>query len=182
MLKRYVDAEELYHKVLEINPNIVKALFNLGTICFYTKNYEQAISYLAKALSLYPKILGAYLILAQIYEIAGRYNESIKLLSHAITLSPRNPVIYQKLSAMHIQMGEYDSASQVLKRALEMSPSDIDCRIQLAYCLSYCGKPKEAFNMLDSAIKACAASPDTMSAYAMLNKAYLSFFKIINEG
>ncbi|MFZ5949422.1 MAG: tetratricopeptide repeat protein, partial [Candidatus Rifleibacteriota bacterium] len=174
-------AAGFYKSALQSNPNLVKAHYNLGTIYFYLRKYEEAVDHLVKALQLYPKILGAYMILAQIYQIAGKTGESIKLLSKAASLSPRNPVIYQKLASQHIQLRHYEKAIEVLQTAVELSPVDVESNLLLAYCFKLTGDSARAFSAMDLTLRACAQSPQPELATRQLLKSYLYLNSVMSE-
>ena len=181
IMKRYPEAASAYSRALEVNPNLVKAHYNLGSILYFQKDYENAKEHLAKALRLYPKILGAYLILSQIYQLGKRTKESIQLLGKAVELSPRNPILYQKLAVLYLETKDFEGAIGVLKKAIGLSPADVESNVLLAFTFNLQGNPSEAFAALDGALNACAQSPKPEEALNTLLQSYMYFKSNIEQ-
>ena len=57
--KLFNEAKEIFNKILEIEPENVKALLSLGQIFHIEKNYDEAIKYYDKALEKEPEYANA---------------------------------------------------------------------------------------------------------------------------
>lgn len=75
--KHYDLALEAYQKALNINPDYINALYNMGGVYLKMKEFDKAIEKFKKVVSLNPNDGDAYYQLADAYYFSGKYNEAI---------------------------------------------------------------------------------------------------------
>ena len=71
-------AENLYKKILKINPNHFESIFYLGTLLVQTERFELAIPLLSKATQINPNYAAAHNNLGAALKELGEYQRSIK--------------------------------------------------------------------------------------------------------
>ena len=71
-------AENLYKKVLEINPNHLESIFLLGTLSIQTKNFNVAIKLLKKATLLKPDYADGHCNLGNVLKAQGKLKKAIE--------------------------------------------------------------------------------------------------------
>jgi tetratricopeptide (TPR) repeat protein len=119
-------AEELFGRVLELDPNVKEAYNNLGAIYARREEHEQAKEMFGKAveidpLYLFPRVNLINYLLDE--ERVGEAEELLKPLSEASGLYPHESALLDFTRArVLVSQAKYNSAKQVLGRALETKP------------------------------------------------------------
>ena len=70
-------AEHIFRKILEVQPNNVTALHFIGVIYYQLKDYSSAIRYIKKALQFGPDYADAYNNLGIVLQEVGQLDEAI---------------------------------------------------------------------------------------------------------
>lgn len=104
--KKYDQAEQLFHKVLEIDPNNAITLNNLGyMLCDKTTRYTDALKYIRKAVELEP-MNGAYLdSLGWAYLKLGQYEPAEDNLRKAVERNSTDPTVHDHLGDLYEKTG-----------------------------------------------------------------------------
>jgi tetratricopeptide (TPR) repeat protein len=109
-LGRWAEAEKALLRSLEIDPQKVEALINLGHLCKENKNNDKALEYFKKALTLNPRMMDVRLALSDIYfrlqeleELVGQCDALLQELS-----LPRDIILnsFKDLSALYEMIGD----------------------------------------------------------------------------
>ncbi len=104
--KKYDQAEQLFHKVLDIDPNNAITLNNLGYMLVdKTSRYTDALKYIRKAVELEP-MNGAYLdSLGWVYLKLGQYEPAEDNLRKAVERSSTDPTVHDHLGDLYEKTG-----------------------------------------------------------------------------
>ncbi|HTJ29993.1 MAG TPA: tetratricopeptide repeat protein [Acidobacteriaceae bacterium] len=104
--KHYEAAEQLFHKVLEIDPNNAITLNNLGyMLADKTSRYSDALKYIRKAVELEP-MNGAYLdSLGWVYLKLGQYEQAEDNLRKAVERNSTDPTVHDHLGDLYEKTG-----------------------------------------------------------------------------
>src|SRR5690606_8349057 len=102
----------LYEKVLEIEPNNVEALNNLGVSFNNAYNYKKAIEALDKAVKLAPKFALPYANLGNSYNLLNNLDLALDNANKAITLNPSFDYPYTVKGNILTKMGELEKAEE----------------------------------------------------------------------
>jgi Flp pilus assembly protein TadD len=159
--KHYEQAEQLFHKVLEIDPNNATALNNLGyMLADKTSRYADALKYIRKAVELEP-MNGAYLdSLGWAYFKLGQYEPAEDNLRKAVERTSTDPTVhdhlgdlYEKTGRIRLAAAQWEiSLSEFSKSAAaDVEPTDVakvqkkleGARVKLAKQESHIGDTKE---------------------------------------
>lgn len=93
-LQRFDEARQAFAGALEIDPNFVKALNNLGRLSYLSGETADAERYFARALEQDPENVLARLNLIHMYELTGRPRGEIRRLCEEVAaIDPRAPGI-----------------------------------------------------------------------------------------
>jgi tetratricopeptide (TPR) repeat protein len=84
-LEKWVDAEKTYLSILKLEPRSATALYKLGLIYYYRKNYTLAKKYFDVALNLYPFDYHSLLMSGWTNYFLGNFNEA-KILFNRVLL------------------------------------------------------------------------------------------------
>jgi Tfp pilus assembly protein PilF len=130
------------------------------------ENFRKAISYFEKALELDPEYARAYAALAATYmRVWKRYwHAKVGLLRlhdpqfraeeflEKALLEP-TPLAHQVAAGMLSQQGRHEEAIAEAKRAISLDPNDADGYVALASVLSLDGRPDEAHQLVQQAMR-----------------------------
>lgn len=97
MAGRAQEAEVIYRRILDADPENVDALYLLGMLYAQASCYAEAAPCLAKAIALRPGQPDHYLHLGNALRLAGRAGEAVKPLRVAATLRPDDSATWEAL-------------------------------------------------------------------------------------
>ncbi len=114
--KKYDQAEQYFHKVLEIDPNSAITLNNLGyMLADKTSRYTDALKYIRKAVELEP-MNGAYLdSLGWVYLKLGQYEFAEDNLRKAVERNSTDPTVHDHLGDLYEKTGRIRLAAAQLE-------------------------------------------------------------------
>jgi tetratricopeptide (TPR) repeat protein len=114
-----------------------KALHDFGRFLIWTRNMEQAISFLESSVSGQPSDLRIRRLLAWALEIAGNYDTSLSHLKKCLELDPNVCEVWGTMGIVYFKMKSYDAAESCLQRALELENIKkfpwIRCQLAIVY-------------------------------------------------
>ena len=70
---KYDKAKRYYEKTLEVDPENLEALINLGKVLGQLENFDDALKYLLYATKVYPDVVEAWINLGAVYNKSGQY-------------------------------------------------------------------------------------------------------------
>ena len=111
--KHFDQAEQFFHKVLEIQPNSAIALNNLGYMLVdKTTRFADALKYIRKAVELEPTN-GAYLdSLGWVYFKMGQYESAEDNMVKAVQHSSNDPAVHDHLGDLYEKTGRIHLAAE----------------------------------------------------------------------
>ena len=130
--KDYAGARKAYERILELVPENVLGLVNLGVVEFSSGNIPRAEELLKKAVSIRLENPAAWLTLGIIYMDQEHFDEALAALAQAVLQDPRNPRARNYLGVVIGRKGWIDGAESELRRAVELDPSYSDAHYNLA--------------------------------------------------
>lgn len=129
----YPRARRAYNKVLELVPDNLVGLVNLGMVEFADGKNEAAEKYLRKAIQVRLETAPAWLTLGTLYMDQGRLDEAHAALAQAVVLNPTNPRARNFLGVVIGRKGWLDGAQSELRQAVEIDPNYSDAHYNLAF-------------------------------------------------
>jgi TolB-like protein/class 3 adenylate cyclase len=130
------------------------------------EDFRAAIVHFKKAVELDPKYGRAYAALATTYweaytrywDVALGFSRTHEARLHAEQFLAKamrdpTPLAHQVASAMLLHMKQHDEAIAEAKRAITSDPNDADGYVALANALSFKGRPSEALEQIERAIR-----------------------------
>lgn len=100
------NAAEAYRAVLQLQPEFVPALSNLGTVYSRLGRHEDAVEWYRKALDLQPSHFGIRLNLAIAFYQQSLMEQTIDELELLNKFQPSNPQVLQLLGDVYLRTGE----------------------------------------------------------------------------
>jgi len=130
--KDYAAARKAYQRVLDLVPDSLVGLVNLGVVEFYSGNPARSEELLKKAVSLRMENPAAWLTLGMIYMDREKFDDALPALAQAVVQDPRNPRARNFLGVVIGRKGWIDGAQSELRRAVELDPDYADAHYNLA--------------------------------------------------
>lgn len=87
-MEKWTDLEKQYLKILEICPNYSVALYKMGLIYYYRKDYDQAARYFEKVVNLFPFDYDALVMMAWTMYRQNNLREAKILFNKALMNNP----------------------------------------------------------------------------------------------
>ena len=136
-------AQELYNQVLEIDPNYVNALNNLGVIHQDLGELEKSKECYEKVISIDPNYANAYYNLGNIFKDLEENQKAKECFEKAIKINPNYVDAYNNLGTIFKELGEYQKAKECFEKAIEINPNYANAHHNLISILIKQSKFKE---------------------------------------
>jgi tetratricopeptide (TPR) repeat protein len=167
---RLAEAIALYSRAIELNPDYVEALNNLGNALGQAKRYAEGAVYLRRAADLRPDYAPIHHNLALVLANAKLFEESAISFRRAIELRPDFAEAQGGLGNVLRELGQFDAAIASYRLAIQLKPGTAETHIGL-------GHAQMALKRYDEAIaayrKAIEAKPDLAAAHGNLGNALM---------
>lgn len=125
-----------YNKSIEIYPEYVGSIRNLGVIYFVLcKDYPKALTFLHKAIEIEPDDK-TYNNISTIYGKMGKMPEAIVAAEKSLELNGDNLMVYKRLFKFYMESKEYEKAIKLNKKGLMAFP-DIKERLYVNIANAY---------------------------------------------
>jgi Flp pilus assembly protein TadD len=128
----YKAARNAYQKVLELAPDNLVALVNLGLIEFRSGDSAKAEKFLKQAIAQRLETGPAWFTLGMIYFQQGKTEPAFAALSQAVLYDAGNARAHNYLGAVLGRKGWLDGAEAELRRAVEIDPIYRDAHYNLS--------------------------------------------------
>ncbi|MBL7197458.1 MAG: tetratricopeptide repeat protein [Candidatus Omnitrophica bacterium] len=133
--RRLKEAEEVFKKALELNPQEDLNYAHLGNCYRKQRRLKEAEEMFKKALELKSNRGWTYLELGNCYQIQGRLKEAEKMYKKTIEVGGDERTLasaYRELGEVYIEQGRYDTAFESLCKGIEVVPEDFQSYYNLA--------------------------------------------------
>ena len=131
-LKDYVRARRSFKKALDLAPDNLVVLINLGVVEFYLGNFADSEAVLKRAVQLKLDAAPAWLTLGTMYMEQDRLDEALAALAQATLYDSRNARARNYLGVVVGRKGWIDGAQAELRKAVEIDPEYTDAHYNLA--------------------------------------------------
>ena len=116
------DAERLFNRELEKDPDSPMAYFGLGIVWKERSEYPRSISHFQKALISLPDSLPILRNLGEAYQLVGQDAKAIVVLEKALKIDNQDRSALYLLAVSHQQREEFQKASRLYERLTLMEP------------------------------------------------------------
>ena len=132
-------------RALELYPQYVDALNNLGTYHHRSGNYDRSITYFTKATELAPEFFAGWVNLGGSLLAVGRLEPALEANKQAIKLRPSDPLANSQMGMSYFYMRQFEEAKQYFLKVLSVDPSSANQpHLFLAHIAHLGGRPEEA--------------------------------------
>jgi len=118
------EAISYFEKVLEIDPNHVDALSNIGGLFITIGKHDEALSYFDRALEIEPNHVGSLSNKGSALGSLGEYDDAILYLDKALEFEPNYADALNNKAAIFIDQGNYYDALSIFRKVLNIDPTN----------------------------------------------------------
>jgi len=130
---KLIDAEKVYRKAINKQPDFVEAHNNLGNVLVDLERLGDAIRAYRKALDLKPEHPMLLNNLGNAFQLQGENAKAIKWLKKAIEKDPNYGDAYNNLGHAFSDLGEIDQAINAFHKSIQFNPGNEKAYRDLAY-------------------------------------------------
>jgi predicted Zn-dependent protease len=116
------EAERLFHRELDKDPDSTLAHFGLGIVWNERSEYLKSIDYFLKALKGQPESLLILRNLGEAYQMKGEDEDAIVVLERALKIDNQNKPTLFLMAISYQNLGEYPKATHLLEKLASMKP------------------------------------------------------------
>lgn len=154
---RDADAEQVYRRLLEVNPQHPIALLSVANAEFKVGQADRAVDLYLRAIDSDPENMLAHYHLGEVLAHDGNFDGAYKTYSKVLALRPANPreaevyydAIYQ-MGSIDIDRGDLDKAERKLERVLQDRPGHPHVHYTYGKLLLQLGRDEEAQKAFDT--------------------------------
>jgi len=166
--------EKYLQDIVESYPRDERALTNLGTFYFGSKEFEKALIYFKQAIDINPEYPTVYNQIGYVYRYLDDYPNAEQSFKKYIALIPDNPNPYDSYAELLLTMGEYDVSMETYQKALEIDPDFEFSHFGLASNYIYMKEYNKARHQLKRLAKIASNDEQVMRAHYGCAIAYLA--------
>lgn len=122
-LSRLPEAEQLYRRVLAIEPNHAEAIHCLGTLAVQTGHVEAGLGLIDRSLKLQPNVPVLYLNAGLLLRQIGRSADAVQAIRRAIALGDSTPMTQLHLAGVFGDAGDAAEAEKILRGLIAQLPA-----------------------------------------------------------
>lgn len=168
----YLDAaQELYGRLLELDPRNANALHYLGVLLHARGRSDEAIECMRQSIALDPAMPDWHANLGNVMLHLRRLEDAADAYAVAVGLAPENAAILNNLGALRRVQQRFPEAEAALLKGLELDPARADVHANLGNLYGDMGLLKQAFKHYCEAV---ILDPKLYPARTMLGIAYYS--------
>jgi predicted O-linked N-acetylglucosamine transferase (SPINDLY family) len=153
MAGRLDEAENLYRRILAMEPSHDRALHFLGVIAHQTGRNEIAVDLIRQSIAINPDNFASHSNLGEAYRAMNRLDEAIASYGRALRLNPGSAGTYFNMGNALKDQGRIDDAMDAYRRAIEIQPAFPDACLNLGSLLQHRGRIEEAVAFYEQVLR-----------------------------
>lgn len=165
---RLAEAEEAYHRILEIDPRNVDALHFLGFIAYQRSDHARAEQLISQALALNNANRHAHHNLGRVHQAQGKLAQAVASYRATLELDPRHVDAWFHLGNAAGALGRREEARDAYRKVLELMPSHFEASYNLGIVCRELNRRDEAIAAFRRAIE---LRPDVAAVHYALGHA-----------
>ena len=164
---RIEDSVQFFQQAVQLSPNHLLSLDNLGNAYRALKRWDDARKILEHALAIAPEDAEANYSLGMVFAQTGDTAQAHEYLQRALRARPAYPEALNNLGVLYVVTKKRDAAVQTLEQCIRVAPSFDQAYINLARVYAIEGSREKARNVLIELLK---QRPDHQQATQMLHQ------------
>ena len=168
-IKIWKNAETLWMSVIEYDPDVAYAYYNLGAIANHEGRTDDAAGFFQKSVQVEPDYYAGYRALADVLQRQGDVSGAIAAYEECIRIIPDED-IHTELAKLYLETKDYGKALEHCSKALEINPRYSPALFNLGNVYLYVQKYDKAIETYE---KTVAIDPKAYGAYENIGLIYL---------
>jgi tetratricopeptide (TPR) repeat protein len=160
-----------FDRVLQLRPNDVGAIVNLGVISMREKQWEPALAYFQKAKKLAPSVPGIDLNIGLVFYRQSKYTQAIEPLNSVLRAEPNSAQARYLLGLCYLFDSRYAESADALAPLWEQFKGDVGYLYSLAVAA---GNSQKSGLEEQSLQKLLAVGKDSPLVHLLVGKGYLA--------
>ena len=140
----YRHAIDEFQKALELKPDFLPALVNLGIAYYYDTNYQKAAEQLEAAVKIDPREPHAHFMLGLLNGKEYRKDEALKQFRQVVEQYPDDTATNYNLGLTLMRDKDYIGAVQYFEKVLQVEPRHLSAMYNLGMAMMRAGRREEA--------------------------------------
>jgi tetratricopeptide (TPR) repeat protein len=165
----HAKAQVAFLKALELQPNSIPVLNNLGVNALNRRDESAAARYFRRTLILAPNDANALFNLGLIELKHKKFPDAARHLKQAVAQHPRDIAMLRGLLAAQLELGERAGVDETVRHLLQLAPAEPDFFLQLAGPVARKGFHQTALRVLE---RAQQSWPDSAELQHLLGDVY----------
>jgi len=147
-------AEQIYHEILQVQPQNVNALHLLGVIAHHVGRSDRAVDYISQAVRLAPNFAEAHNSLGIALAAQGKLEEAVVSYQRGLSLKPEHVEAHNNLGVALDAQGKLEAAVGSFQQALRLKPDYTQAHNNLGITLTKHGSLTDAVASFQQALRA----------------------------
>ncbi len=165
MQKRYSDADRLFARVLQQDPERASSMLWLAQSHLQQQKLDSALRLINSAIALVPGSAEMLRTKARILYYKDNLDESKKVIEQALELDPYDSSSLSILAGIFSTRRNHMKALEMADRALEIDPSNVEALNIRSLSLNKLNRSQEVYDTLDVALQQNPDDPYTHTNY-----------------
>lgn len=169
--KKFGEAIHYLKKALELAPNHLDALNNLGISYGYgdmaVRDYDRAISCFKKINEASPADAGALMNLGNMYLALNRIDDAETYFQRTLEVQPNNMIALNNMGVIWVRRHQREKAVEYYQRALALSPEDGEMLSNLLTALMHLKRWKDALEIAKKVFRLESPGTAIFPAYSL---------------
>lgn len=182
MLGEFVEAETCSRHAIELRPDAIGALLNLGNALMAQQKYEEAMRCYRRILDRNPREPQAHNNLGTLLKMQGRFDEAAASYHEALRHAPHYPDALTNLGSVLQEQGRLAEAIACHQRALQLKPDHIDALHNLGCGLLARGELAPATVCYERLLQVQPANARTCMVLSSIHRQLRQFDKALSYG
>lgn len=150
---RFLEASEIYQKILEHNPKEPDALHLLGMVVYQTGDPQKALTLVNQAIAERPDNPEYYNNLGEVYRSLKEIDQALSAFHRAILFDPDYATAHNNLAYSLISQKNYDEALNHAEKAVALKPDFVNAHINLGLIYQRTDRVEEAITQYYAAVE-----------------------------
>ncbi len=155
---RIAEAEEIYRRVLQQQPNHPGALHLMGVARQQVGDHEAALELIGRAIAINPNKAVYHNNHGAAFQSLGRHEAAAACFQQALAICPNYADALSNLGMAQASLGDDATAVASFRGALALQPGHADSMRQLASLVQHLGLGEEAIRLYEETLPHCSAA------------------------
>ena len=173
--EQYIEAIEIYKKILAIDFNFAMAYAGMGDALFRLERYEEAIESLERSAELHSipsSVAVSLFLMGRAADKLGRSVDATQYYERTIELDPQNTGALKSLAAVRFGEKRYEDALRLITSLRDSRPDDAGVYHNMGITLHRLGRIEEAIRSYETALSLDPSMEDVRSSLKQLKEQF----------